>query len=233
MNHETWTDGLSDYLDGELDGTERVALEEHLADCAECAAVLADLRRVVVAAGALPAPPPPRDLWPGIERAIGAAGTVPITAPRRAAGRSGWAARRFTFSVPQLAAAALAGLLLGGGALWTVASRPGAEDRRTATAPAAPAVSSPVSFAAALPAEYDAAVEELEQILRDHRDRLDPFTVAVLEDNLARIDRALEESRQALMNDPGNEYLNQYLAESMRRKLRLLRQATMIVRADA
>jgi hypothetical protein len=233
MNHETWIERLSDHLDGGLDGAERTALEEHLAGCAECAAVLEDLRRVVATAAALPSTPPARDLWPGIERAIGAAAVVPITAPRRVAGRSGWAARRFTFSVPQLAAAALAGLLLGGAALWTVASQTGGDAGRTATAPVLPAAGSPVSFAAAVPAGYDDAVEELEQILRDHRDRLDPVTVAVLEENLGLIDRAVAESRQALLNDPGNEYLNQYLAESMRRKLRLLRQATMIVRADA
>ena len=42
--HEEWTDKLSEYLDGELADDERYAVESHLSGCAECAAVLDDLR---------------------------------------------------------------------------------------------------------------------------------------------------------------------------------------------
>ena len=41
---DVWTDRLSEYLDDELPPGERVALEGHLAQCAECSATLADLR---------------------------------------------------------------------------------------------------------------------------------------------------------------------------------------------
>jgi len=44
---DVWTDRLSEYLDDELPPGERAALEGHLAQCAECSATLADLRRVV------------------------------------------------------------------------------------------------------------------------------------------------------------------------------------------
>ena len=63
--HEEWTDRLSEYLDGELPADEQRAVDAHLRGCAECAAVLADLKRVVARAqqaGAVPRPPS-ADLW--------------------------------------------------------------------------------------------------------------------------------------------------------------------------
>jgi hypothetical protein len=50
----------------------------------------------------------------------------------------------------------------------------------------------------------------------------------VVEDNLAIIDRAVSEARQALDEDPGNGYLSDYLSETRRRKLDLLRRATSL-----
>src|SRR5215471_8992576 len=103
--HDQWTDRLSEYLDGELDDAERVALEAHLATCAECTAVLADLRRVVARAQALDDRPPARDLWNGIAERIGV--STDDLARRRAR-------RRFSFTVPQLIAAALALIAVSG-----------------------------------------------------------------------------------------------------------------------
>ena len=74
--------------------------------------------------------------------------------------------------------------------------------------------------------QYDAAVADLKRALETGRDRLDPRTVTVLEENLAIIDGAIAQARQALAADPANTYLNNYLAEARRRKLELLRQVT-------
>jgi anti-sigma factor RsiW len=68
--HDRWTDRLSEYLDGELAAAERDALEAHLAECARCAAVLADLRGLVSAARTLPDRAPEHDLWPELARRI-------------------------------------------------------------------------------------------------------------------------------------------------------------------
>ncbi len=56
-------------------------------------------------------------------------------------------------------------------------------------------------------AQFNAAVTDLEQILRDERDRLDPRTVLIIERNLKAIDAAINEARMALNNDPANPYL--------------------------
>ena len=80
-------------------------------------------------------------------------------------------------------------------------------------------------------AQYNAAVKDLEQILREERDRLDPRTVLIIERNLKAIDDAITEAKTALDNDPANPYLNSHLADARRRKLDLLRQATSLASA--
>src|SRR5919109_770661 len=114
---DQWTDRLSDYLDGELPDGERIAVEAHLQGCAECSAVLRDLRRVVRRAKILKDQGPNRDLWPEIATRIGATAaattkTIDLASHRRA--------RRWSFSLPQLAAAGIALLVLSGGAVWLI-----------------------------------------------------------------------------------------------------------------
>jgi len=58
--------------------------------------------------------------------------------------------------------------------------------------------------------------------------RLDTATVRIVRKNLAVIDRAISEARMALRNDPGNAYLNLHLANTMRRKVDLLRRVNDI-----
>ena len=50
----------------------------------------------------------------------------------------------------------------------------------------------------------------------------------VIEQNLAVIDKAIDQAQRALLADPANLYLNTHLAETMRRKLDLLRQAATL-----
>jgi anti-sigma factor RsiW len=45
-----WIDRLSEYHDGELSPAEQTACESHLAACAECRSVLAEIRDVVAMA---------------------------------------------------------------------------------------------------------------------------------------------------------------------------------------
>jgi hypothetical protein len=76
--------------------------------------------------------------------------------------------------------------------------------------------------------QFNTAVSDLERILREERDRLDPRTVLVIERNLRAIDAAIREARMALDDDPANPYLNSHLADARRRKLELLRHATTL-----
>jgi hypothetical protein len=79
---------------------------------------------------------------------------------------------------------------------------------------------------------YDAAVADLERTLEEGRGRLDPRTLQVVEKNLHIIDRAIEDARRAVAADPGNTWLRSHLAATMKRKVDLLRSATMLAGAE-
>jgi hypothetical protein len=215
--HDQFTDRLSEYLDDELSSTERAAVDAHLAGCAECRAVVGDLRSIVAAAGRLPGSMPDHELWAGVADRIGANDRVLPFAPR--------APRRFTFTATQLAAAGIILMLLSGGLVYML--RPQAEPVVTVKdvrPDATPAVA-PASLA---DPQYEDAVTDLEQILARGRGRLDPETVRVLEQSLQTIDAAITQSRQALEADPANAFLNSHLESARQRKLALLRRATAL-----
>jgi hypothetical protein len=197
------------------------------------------LQAVIERARALESPPPPGDWWPAI-----AARLEPGT--RKVAASPGlWPWWRFTLTVPQAAAASIALVVLSGAAVWWATSRAprvaapevppriaartavGEPSRRfeTDVAPSAGAV-------AAFDPRYDATIAELQRILAHERDRLDTTTVRVVEQNLAIIDRAVTEARRAVEADPGNFYLRNHLAQTMKRKVELLRLATVIASAN-
>ena len=180
-------------------------------------------------ARALESTGPATDLWPGIATRIGAAPAL------RAEGRTGARAHgRFTFSLPQLLAAGIALMVLSGGSVWLL--RPGSGPAAAPTiasgvAPAESGLGTPASWQRRAAPGYDAAVADLERVLTEGRGRLDTATVRVLEQNLHVIDQAIEQARRAVAADSANAYLNSHLAETMRRKLDLLRQAASLVSA--
>lgn len=214
-------DRLSDYLDGELAADERARLERHLARCPECAGALTELSAVVARARSLRPTGPARDLWPVIAGAIGAPGSRRIGVPP--------ARRRVSFSVPQLAAAAVA--LAFGSALIGRQMRPEPAARAARPLPAADAA----RFAgrAAPPPGYAEELTRLQSALEDERSRLAPNTVRILDKNLAVIDRAIRESQDALALDPGNPFLKDHLERAYRGKVDYLREATALLRWGA
>ena len=229
MTQDPWTDRLSEYLDGELPEWERHALESHLESCAECSLIVSDLRRVVRRARTLKNPPPVTDLWPGIAARIGAGipkaqDVVDLDARRRVR-------RRWAFSLPQLAAAGIALMTVSGGAVWFM-SETARQSVVSAPVPSSPPESTPAVSVAMKPTasqSYAAAVADLERVLAEGRGKLDSTTVRIIEQNLTAIDRAIAEAQRALDADSANLYLNTHLAETMRRKLDLLRQAAALV----
>ena len=217
---DQWTERLSEYLDGDMAGQDRTMLEAHLDSCAACTDTLAGLRRVMMRASALEDRPPAGDLWSGIAERIGVTGDPRVKLRHRR--------RRFSFSLPQLLAAGIALAVLSGGGAWLLHPDPTGLAGSTGQTPSggvpAVQVSSPGQ-------RYDAAVVDLQRVLEENRGRLDTATVRVLEQNLALIDRAIAQARSAVAADSANVYLNSHLAETMRRKIDLLRQAASLVSA--
>jgi hypothetical protein len=222
---DRWLDRLSEYLDDELRGDERAQLEVHLTECADCRALLDELRLVKRQANALPDRMPAADLWPRIRARI-EEGTdiVPIGAPRPV--RAG---RRFTFTFVQAAAAAVAMMLVGGGSAW-LALRP---ETSSPVAEAPPTADSPVQLTAYQPPpEVQRRLAELEATLAAARDRLDPETVGVIVKNLAIVETAVEEAMQALERDPANEYLREHLVRTLQTKVDVLERANALTRTE-
>lgn len=233
MSEDSYTDRLSDYLDGELDAVEQASVERHLVSCEACRATLDELRAVVARAGALVDEAPDEDLWPGIAARLEprtGAGTDDASrrGPLREAVR-----RTFAFTLPQLAAAGLALMVLSGAMVWMARSDPRADFPAVSADTARGPQDTPVSPVVVVDALYDEAIADLEQILEDGQSRLDPETIRVLEDNLRAIDQAIDQSRRALAGDPANVYLNGHLVNARQRKLALLRRASGIAAAGS
>src|SRR5471030_13424 len=213
---------LSAYLDGDLPEGERGYVESHLAACELCRADLDGLRRVVRRAASLDDRPPERDLWAGIARSIATPSTsdvVPLASRRR----------RVSFTVPQLAAAALTLMALSNGvaAAFLHPSGTRAANDSAVQNPAVTTVrtvASPGTPADQIASSYASAIGELQQSLDSRRGRLDTATVRVVEQSLKIIDQAIGQARKALAKDPDNQYLNSHLQRAYDRKLDLLRQ---------
>ena len=222
---------LSDSLDHDLPRGECVALERHLETCAECRDVLAGLASVKARAGSLVDPPAPNDLWAGIASRIGPAGPTSEVArrrilvleqPRRTPKPSRWT----PFAMPWAAAAA-AFLVVGAAAVWLVqgrlASRP--SGAVVAVKGSAPEFQDGAGFD---PARVEQEIRDLQAALDRGRGKLAPETVQVLEDNLRIIDKALDDARTALAQDPSNAELKHFFAGSVERKLELMRRAAVL-----
>jgi hypothetical protein len=229
------TDRLSAYLDGDLDGAERGAVEAHLRACPACSQELEQLRRIVAYAQGVAAAdrPPSRDLWTGIRARIEAQPAA-SAGPRVVA----FAPRRVSLSVMQLAAAAVLLMAVSAGTAWFARGGLAPVDGTPRSPRVIEAEIEPtpgggeVRLANFADAQYDAAVADLEKALAERRNDLNPRTVEILERNLTLIDAAITQARQALEEDPGNTYLNRHLVESRRRKLELLRRAAAISEGD-
>jgi hypothetical protein len=230
-----WTGRLSEFHDGDLSPAEYAQCAAHLAQCDACRDVLQQLHLVTVAARADADRDPVTDLWPGILARIESAQSAPLTSAKWGQPRP--VRKQLTFSIPQLALAASLLMAVTASVSYlaiqrsdsaTVARSSGQEAPIQAMAETGMTPSSDVQRANFADAQFDQAVADLERMLREQRDRLDPRTVVVIERNLSVIDDAIRQAREALDADPANTFLNSHLADARRRKIELLRRATSI-----
>ena len=142
---------------------------------------------------------------------------------------------KVAFTLPQLALAATLLIAVASGLTWMIAHPPAAPNSNGPVVQAygvsEEETQGKIVQANFADAQFNAAVTDLETILREERGRLDPRTVLIIERNLKAIDAAINEARMALDNDPANPYLNSHLADARRRKLDLLRTATTLASA--
>lgn len=231
-------DLLSDYLEHTISLPLRAAVDGHVATCARCAGVLADVRSIVHGAATLPSLTPSRDLWAGIEARLDA----PVVSISAAPG-----ARRFRVPTWVGLAAAAAVLIV----VTSVLTRQWVTSGATPAAPVAtlPGVQAPQpveSLGASAPVftpvaksntarervsaavTYGREIARLEAFVRQRGDALDPATKAILENSMRIIDSALVEARAALARDPASRFLNDQVDQTLQKKMELLRTATLL-----
>ena len=212
---------LQDFREGLLDPEAEGQVREHLDECSQCRRELEALTELLDGLRGLAVESQPsRDLWPQIAWRMEGAKT------RSHPGRG----RRVNLPAWQLLVASIALIVISGGSVWAFLS-----GRMEAGGPLGPHQETPAQLVGWQDAYsgYDQAVADLDTVLEKGREVLDPETVRVLEENLQTIDRAIQEAGEALRQDPASTVLQRFLADNLRKKVELLRQAAGAVYANS
>ena len=200
----------NEYAEDLLPAEAREAAAAHLATCPACAAEVDAVRTLRSRLAALPRSVDPGvDLRPGIRS--------------RVRGESGTSGARGDRSRAPLAAAAAVALVAGAAAVALLVDR-GGDDVVGGAAGADPAARAVL----ALDREYGRAAGELRRALESGDVRLDPTTARLVRESLAVVDRAVEESRAALAEDPASPVARELVLAAHRQRLDVLRRATTL-----
>jgi Putative zinc-finger len=234
---------LSDLVDGSLARDVRAQVEAHLERCADCRALVSDLRQTKELARALPRMTAPESLWPKVgadfQAQTGRAKRLPIAAAAaarteapavRQAPLPGFFHRRPAIVVG-LAAAAVFVLSASAGLYFMTrhALQPTASTSTAAPTGSAQPVESVETELDQADLHYQNAIAALEQSARDGQAVLDPQTAAVLQKNMGVVDQAIRESRAAVRTDPTSEAAQSTLLEALQRKVGLLRDTISLI----
>ena len=200
---------MNDAVDGDLESDLTERLEVHLASCPECHRRMEDLRSLVTAAANLPGEMEPgRDLWPDVEERL-----------------TGRPSSRKVVRRMVLAVAAL--VVVGFGLSLMRAPTTGSQ----LLAPSESGIVQANNRTATLDdvrLDYRQARDELLEVLQARSGEISPETLEVIENNLALIDRAIDEIETVLVANPGEGRLDRHLRLAYHRKIELLRWATRL-----
>jgi hypothetical protein len=216
---------LSELVDGTLPREARARVEAHLETCADCRALLADLKRVKAAARALPKMTAPESVWQNVRAGLDADAIEARRAPVLH-----FAPRRRTVLVGLTAAAALV-LAVSAGVYFKSKPAPDAPTpvQTAAHENAADAVQSVEAELELADLHYQKAIDGLEVVAREGQGALDPQVATVLRKGIGVADQAIVESRAALRTAPTDEAAQASLFEALQRKVGLLRDTIALI----
>jgi hypothetical protein len=227
MSCNDYRTAIAEFVDGTLDAASQRDLERHVAGCADCRALVADLKSIQAAAFTLERRDPPARAWNAIRERI-AAEPLPDARGRVLA----WPRTRTAWGVWMAAAAAL--LVVTTAGIVSILNEPlapahQADVARPASADDAPTAASIAAELNAAEEHYDKAIRGLEQIARSQSGELDAQTAAVLQKNLQVIDQAISDSRAALNSQPTSTDAQDSLFDAMRTKVAVLQQTVELI----
>ena len=205
---------IQDVIDGELASASRAELEQHLAACPPCRALLDDLREIARVGGELPLHTPRPQVWARIASRIAeeqAARPTPF-----------WTGARVMLAMA-------ATLVVGVGASLWVLRAPAPGTQAAVTQSGKDIVKDVDEHLRIADAHYTQAIAGLEQVVKTDQGALDPAVAATLQKNLGVIDVAIRESREAIQTQPHSELARTSLFEAMRQKVALLEDTIALI----
>lgn len=223
MTCEDLNEALVDLVDGRLDGADQRHVERHLEACANCRALVEDMRSIRAAAFMLDRHEPKAGTWSRLQAAIAAEPAPKVRLLDMRVGRR---------SLPVWLGAAAALILATMIGVWPLLNRAPAphDDAATAAVNGAPAtVESVTAEFEAAEKHYQKAIDDLQTIANKDTGELDPQVAAVLQKNLTVIDQAITESRDALKAQPSNSSAQNGLFDALRTKVALLQQTVELI----
>ena len=215
------SDVLVDLVDGRLDPAEQRDIERHLEACAECKALVTDLRSIRAAAFMLDRREPAAAVWTRLQEAVNAE-PRPRARVLLMPTRNNWGV--WLGAAAALILATVIGLLP---LLNRNAATP--EPQPAAAAMSEPTVDSVAAEFAKAEEHYQKAIDDLQTIANKDTGELDPQVAAVLQKNLTVIDQAISESRAALKTQPSNTNAQDGLFDALRTKVALLQQTVELI----
>ena len=228
MKCEDLNEALVDLVDGRLDGAGQRTVERHLEGCANCRALVEDLRSIRAAAFMLDRREPKAETWSKVKAAVAA---EPVSRGRLL--DMGRGTRRGGVNWPVWLGAAAALILATVIGLLPLMNRAQAPHTEAAQDPGADApevtVESVTAEFEAAEKHYQKAIDDLQTIANKDTGELDPQVAAVLQKNLTVIDQAITESRAALRSQPSSANAQSGLFEALRSKVALLQQTVELI----
>jgi anti-sigma factor RsiW len=219
-------EALVDLVDGRLDGAAQRNVERHLEACANCRAMVEDLRIIRSSAFMLDRREPKAATWQKIQAAVAAEPKPNVL--DMSLGR-----RRFSGGVMVWLGAAAALILATVIGILPLMNREPAPHDDTAQAdaaePAEVTVESVTAEFEAAEKHYQKAIEDLQTIANKDTGELDPQVASVLQKNLTVIDQAITESRAALQSQPSSSNAQNGLFDALRSKVALLQQTVELI----
>ena len=224
MNCETCQELIHDLIDGSITQRDEFTLNTHLRECLDCDSVRQDLASIVgfcrTQRGQYEAPPNEQAMWLRIRNSIEAelpsrAGT---NAEQRSSFLSRWLGRSWELSLPQLAASAVAIVLLVSLATVVGLRRWGGYGV-PATAPPVEASNLNDRFF-----QRRQVIDYWNQRVELNKARWSPEMRETFERNMKVMDQAVADSMNDLTRNPHDEVSEQMLNESLNDKLALLKE---------